>query len=126
MVRHTHQDYLLNGTGGGRPLPLPISMPESALDAVRDVDTPKDLFDFGVDGYIRKIPLSSLDRDMDDEDVWECFVSRVEGADSLLLLDDRAASDNPIVRDFDTFTKQRYLAALEARGIHATIVKPGG
>ena len=105
---------------------MPISMPESALDAVRDVDTSKDLFDFGVDGYIRKIPLSSLDRDMDDEDAWECFVSRVKGVDRLLLLDDRAASDNPIVLDFDTFTKQRYLAALEARGIHTTIVKPGG
>ena len=126
MVRHTHQDYLLNGTGGGRPLPLPISMPESALAAIRDFDTPKDLFDFSPTGYTRKIPLSSLDHDMDDRDDWECFVSRAEGIDRLLLLDDRAAINNPIILDFDTFTKQRYLAALEARGIHAAIVKPGG
>ena len=74
---------------------------------------------------MRKIPLSSLDRDMDDINDWQGFVSRVKDTDKLLLLDDRTVNDNPIVRAFDTFTKQRYLAALAANGVHAVIVKPG-
>ena len=115
----------MSGKGENGALPLPISTPQPELDAIRDFDTPIDLFDFGANGYVRKIPLSSLDRDMDDINDWQGFVSRVKDTDKLLLLDDRTVNDNPIVRDFGIFTKQRYLAALAANGIHAEIVKPG-
>ena len=105
------------------PLPLPISMDEPKQDTIRDFDAAKDLFDFGPNGYIRKIPLSTLDRDMDSVDDWHAFTEQVNDVDKILLVDDRAPSDNPIVKDFDTFTKQRYLAALASRGIRAAIVK---
>ena len=51
-------------------------------------------------------------------------MSRVKDTDKLLLLDDRAVNDNPIVCAFDAFTRKRYLAALAANGVHAVIVKP--
>ena len=122
MVRHTPQDFLLSGKGSEILLPVPISMDEPKLDTIRDYDATKDLFDFGPNGYIRKIPLSTLDRDMDSIDDWHAFTTQVNDVDKILLVDDRAPSDNPIVKDFDTFTKQRYLAALASRGIRATIV----
>lgn len=122
MVRHTHQDFLLSGKGSEILLPVPISMDEPKLDTIRDYDATKDLFDFGPNDYIRKIPLSTLDRDMDSIDDWHAFTTQVNDVDKILLVDDRAPSDNPIVKDFDTFTKQRYLAALASRGIRATIV----
>ena len=37
----------------------------------------------------------------------------------------RTVNDNPIVRDFDELTRQRYLAALAANGVHTVTVKPG-
>ncbi len=123
MVRHTHQDFLLSGKGRETPLPLPISMDESKLNTIRDYGVAKDLFDFGPNGYIRKIPLSTLDRDMDSVADWHAFAEQVNDVDKILLVDDRMPSDNPIVNDFDTFTKQRYLAALASRGIRAAIVK---
>ena len=122
MVRHTHQDFLLSGKGRETPLPLPISMDGPKQDTIRDYDVTKDLFDFGPNGYIRKIPLSTLDRDMDSVDDWHAFTAQVNDVDKILLVDDRVPSDNPIVKDFDTFTKQRYLAALAAKGIRAAIV----
>jgi len=104
------------------PLPLPISIDEPNLDTVRDYGAIKDLFDFGPNGYVRKIPLSALDRGMDSIDDWHAFTEQVNDVDNLLLVDDRAPSDNPIVKDFDTYTKQRYLAALAAKGIRTAIV----
>ena len=62
---------------------------------------------------------------MDSIDDWRAFTVQVETVDKILLVDDRVPSDNPIVKVFDTFTKQRYLAALASRGIHATIVQTG-
>lgn len=113
----------MSGKGGEMPCPLPISMDEPKLDTIRDYDATKDLFDFGPNGYIRKIPLSTLDRNMDAIDDWHAFTEQVNDVDKILLVDDRAPSDNPIVKDFDTFTKQRYLTTLASRGICAAIVK---
>lgn len=126
MVRQTHQDYLLSGKGEDGAPPLPISIPQPELDAIRDFDTPIDLFDFGANGYVRKIPLSVLDRNMDSIDDWHGFTKQVSDVDKILLVDDRVPCDNPIVKDFDTFTKQRYLAALAVRGIPAAIIKRSG
>lgn len=98
-------------------------MDESDLDTIRACEVAKDLFDFGPNGYIRKISLSALDRDMDSVGDWHAFTEQVKDLDQILLVDDRTQTDNPIVKDFDAFTKQRYLAALASRGIRATIVK---
>ena len=67
--------------------------------------------------------MSTLDRDMDSIDDWRAFTEQVEAVDKILLVDDRVPSDNPIVKDFNMFTKQRYLTALASRGIRATIVQ---
>lgn len=122
MVRHTHQDFLWAKRTGEKFNINTSEIPSEKLERIRDVGTPKDLFDFTSEGYIRKISLSKLDRDIDDEKDWKSLISKLEEIDNLYLVDDRIISNNPIIERYDKETKTNYAMALNNNGIKYTIV----
>jgi len=124
MVRHTHQDCLrqLGVVGKNRTIaPRPIAV--GKLFKVGPIDRPKELFDLQ-GHYDRKVSLSRLDRSIDDLSDWQSLVSLVKDVDKLLIEDDRLLAENPILKEYDRYTKQRYLTAFEDAGIEVELVKP--
>jgi len=124
MVRHTHQDCLRQWGEIGRNQPTacrPIAA--ERLVEVGPIDRPKELFDLQ-GRYARKVPLSRLDRSIDDSSDWQSIVALANDLDKLLIEDDRHPVENPILKEYDRYTKQRYLAAFEQAGIEVELIKP--
>ena len=123
MVRHTHQDFLWANNNSKR-ISLKISeISSNGLDNIQSYDEPQNLFDFTSAGYIRKISISKIDRDIDDEKDWEELISQVKHVDKLLIIDDRIIVDNPIVKKYDESTKINFMKAFSRDGIKCSIVK---
>lgn len=116
MVRHTHQDFLLEVTGPDIPEGTDQD-PDLAL--IKDASQEKDLFDH--EGYYRKMPLSYLDEHIDDCQDWNLLVNSLQGMDCLYLIDDRIVI-NPIMADYARVMNQQYVRQFANDGIQAVIV----
>ena len=119
MVKHTHHDFLMRDAGDGVPPSAVIHMEAKALDAVWNLGIERGLFDAG--GCIRKVALSRLDRDMDDEGDWQRLLSALRDVDELLLVDDRDLPDNPILRRYAELTTARYMKRLVRDGVRCVL-----
>ncbi len=123
MVRHTHQDFLWTNNDSNRILLKISEISSNGLDNIQSYDEPQNLFDFTSAGYIRKISISKIDRDIDDEKDWKKLISQVKYVDKLLIIDDRIIVDNPIVKKYDESTKINLMKAFSRDGIKCSIVK---
>lgn len=123
MVRHTHQDFLWTNNDSHRILLKISEISSNGLDNIQSYDEPQNLFDFTSAGYIRKISISKIDRDIDDEKDWKKLISQVKYVDKLLIIDDRIIVDNPIVKKYDESTKINFMKAFSRDGIKCSIVK---
>lgn len=123
MVRHTHQDFLWTNNDSHRILLKISKISSNGLDNIQSYDEPQNLFDFTSAGYIRKISISKIDRDIDDEKDWKKLISQVKYVDKLLIIDDRIIVDNPIVKKYDESTKINFMKAFSRDGIKCSIVK---
>lgn len=123
MVRHTHQDFLWTNNDSNRILLKISEISSNGLDNIQSYDEPQNLFDFTSAGYIRKISISKIDRDIDDEKDWKKLISQVKYVDKLLIIDDRIIVDNPIVKKYDESTKINFMKAFSRDGIKCSIVK---
>lgn len=123
MVRHTHQDFFWTSNDSNRILLKISEISSNGLDNIQSYDEPQNLFDFTSAGYIRKISISKIDRDIDDEKDWKKLISQVKYVDKLLIIDDRIIVDNPIVKKYDESTKINFMKAFSRDGIKCSIVK---
>lgn len=122
MVRRTHQGFLIPFATQRGPEPVPVSVINSSnLKNIAPLEHSRDLFDTP-GNYVRQIPLSWLDKNIDDEKEWERLVAKATLVDELLLVDDRTLANNPILHAFDRQTKIRYLQAFRSAGVNAQLV----
>ena len=89
---------------------------EERIADVGPVDRTKELFDLN-GHYVRKVSLSWLDRSIDNMSDWQSLVKRLNEVDKLLIVDDRISVENPILNEYDRYTKQRYLDDRAVAGI---------
>ena len=123
MVKHTHQDCLrqLGSSDVGKTIACrPVAAQH--LSDVGPVDRTKELFDLN-GHYVRKVSLSWFDRSIDNMSDWQSLVKRLNEVDKLLIVDDRIPVENPILNEYDRYTKQRYLDSFGQEGIDAELVR---
>jgi len=84
-------------------------------DTVPSYEVEENIFD--LNGYCRKVKLSTLDSLIDTEKDFENFVKQIQYVDCLYIEDDRSKSENPIYQAFSRSLQQKLVQKFMDRNI---------
>lgn len=126
MIRHFHQDFLLEcpfrEVSLQRYCLATVGSPWMSAECVPLLGEVTSIFDC-VSPVTRRVNASMLDRMIDSEEDWQTFMEMVHPVDRLIIVNDRPFSTNAIVNRYDDCTMQAYLCRLLQAGIDCCYVR---
>ena len=121
MIKHINQGFLLQCAYKSVKT-TELSVPWGEVGWYPCWQVPRELLD-GSKPLIRKMPLSMLVHGASSQEEWDAFTARLQGIATIILVDDRPASNNPIVTRYVDSTLCAFICRLQEVGITCRVTQ---
>ena len=117
--QYTYQEFLLHCSYDQIQIE---DFRRSDLHHLQDIDQGYNLFDYAEGVVRRSIPLSQLDRIIDDENDLKQFIESIRWVEELVIINDRPIFENTILSTYSENTIRAYLYHLTNADVRCFII----